>query len=175
MLVFHWSRLTLFFMDYGLHPCNACSALKTTYTHAFLVSGNHFVDFIYSRVCQSITSSGFIAGQGDILYSQKQEAIDSFLSQEHYSVVNANCLSKFVLRLMILFLCANNCYVPYIYIKQLQYIPSLVNIFRIPLNFHAFYSSFVLSFFLFFLPSRNLSRETTVHKFYTIFLISQMT
>ena len=32
-------------------------------------------------------------------------------------------------------------------LNSLKYIPSLVNIFRISHNFHAFYSSFILSFF----------------------------
>ena len=81
MLVFHWlwvihsqcffwSRLIsmqyLFFIGRGLHKHNACSPLVTAYTHAFLVSGNHFVDFVYGRIYLSITSTGFITGQGDI-------------------------------------------------------------------------------------------------------------
>ena len=49
----------LFFIGYGLHPRNACSPLVTAYIHALfygswvtpthcLLSGSHFVDFIYS-------------------------------------------------------------------------------------------------------------------------------
>ena len=46
MLVFYWSRLTI-------RHC--------------LFSGIHFIDFIYGRVYLSTTSSGFIAGQSNIL------------------------------------------------------------------------------------------------------------
>ena len=71
MLAFHWPFLTstrcLFFIGHGWHSCNVCSPLVTAYTHAFLVSGNHFVDFIYSWMYLSTTSTRFIADKGDIL------------------------------------------------------------------------------------------------------------
>ena len=61
---FRWQRLTftqcLFFIGHGLHPRNACFSLVKAYTHAFLVSRNHFVDFIYSGMYLSATSAGFI-------------------------------------------------------------------------------------------------------------------
>ena len=44
----------LFFISHGLHPCNAYSLLITAYTYVFLVSGNHFVDFIYGRMYNNI-------------------------------------------------------------------------------------------------------------------------
>ena len=91
MLVFHWLWLTpthrLLFIERGLyplnacfswvmayiignglHPCNACSPLVTAYTHKFLVSGNHFVGFIYGQMYLSTTSTGIITSQGDILH-----------------------------------------------------------------------------------------------------------
>ena len=72
MLAFHWSRLTsircLFFMGHGLYLCNNCSPLIIAYTHVFLVSDNHFIDFISGRMYLSTTSAGFIASQGDILH-----------------------------------------------------------------------------------------------------------
>ena len=60
-------QLTQFFIGHGLHLRNACSWLATAYTHAFLISGNHFVDFYLHPDVLSTTSMGFIAGQGDIL------------------------------------------------------------------------------------------------------------
>ena len=72
ILVFHWSRLAhtqyLFFINRDLYPRNACSPLVTAYPNVFLVSGNHFVDFINGRMNPSVTSTGFLAGQGDILH-----------------------------------------------------------------------------------------------------------
>ena len=64
---FYWSWLTsmqylFFFIGYDLHPRYACSSLVKAYTHAFLVSGNHFVDFIYGRMYLSTKSTVFIAG-----------------------------------------------------------------------------------------------------------------
>ena len=71
MLVFHYSWLTptqcLFFIGHGLYPHNPCSLSVTAYTHAFFVSGNHFVDFIPGQMYLLTTSAGFITGQGDIL------------------------------------------------------------------------------------------------------------
>ena len=87
MLVFHWSQLTptscLFFIGHGLHPRNTCFSLVTAYTHAFLVSDNHFVDFIYGRMYRSTTSDGFISGQGNILhYPSARNAVSVFLDQQ---------------------------------------------------------------------------------------------
>ena len=65
-------------------------------------------------------------------------------------------------------------YFEQIHFKKLQYIPSLVNIFHI-------YHNFILSLFLFvflflFLPPfDSKSFSINKHKFYTIFLLSQMT
>ena len=48
----------------------AGSSLVIAYTLALLVSGNHFVDFIYGRMYLSTTSARFIASHGDILQSR---------------------------------------------------------------------------------------------------------
>ena len=76
MHVFHWSWLTpthcLLFISHSFHPHNACFSLVTAYTHTFLISGNHFVDFIYSQMYLSTTSTEFIASQSDILQYQYQ-------------------------------------------------------------------------------------------------------
>ena len=72
MLLFYWSWLTptqyLFFIGHGLHPHDTCSLSVIAYTHAFLVFGNHFVDFIYSWMYLSTISTRFIADEGDILH-----------------------------------------------------------------------------------------------------------
>ena len=88
MLVFHWSQLTptqcLFFIGHDLHPRNGCFPLVTDYTHAFLVSGYHFVDFIYGRMYLSTTSAGFRAGQGDILQNYQAS------SQKFRQIISLN-------------------------------------------------------------------------------------
>ena len=81
---FHWSWLTLtqslLFFRNVFHPRNASFSLpwfspmqclfSVSYIlhPRFFVSVNHFHDSIYSRMCLSITSAGFIAGQSDILH-----------------------------------------------------------------------------------------------------------
>ena len=69
---FHWPWFTpmqcLLFTGHALHSHNACSPLITAYSHTFLVSGSHFVDFIYGLMYLSIIFTGFNAGQGDILH-----------------------------------------------------------------------------------------------------------
>ena len=76
--VFHWSRLTpmqyFFFIGHGFHHImlvfhlswftpSAYPPMVTAQTHAFLVSSDHFVDFICGWMYMSITSGRFIAGQ----------------------------------------------------------------------------------------------------------------
>ena len=74
MFVFHWPWLTLMpcllFIGHTLRARNTCFSLAIVPPRN-IVSGNHFVAFIYGRMYLSTTSAGFIPGQGNILQESK--------------------------------------------------------------------------------------------------------